>query len=79
MPESLRRSTDNPAAENSLAKRLDLFRLERDLSYTQLSQLIGGISFETARRACMGASLTSRTIYKIERFLNSVQGNNHAA
>ena len=55
----------------SLSERLQNFRLENDLSYQDLAELISGVSSETVRRIATGAdhSPTLLTASKIEKFL----------
>ena len=65
-----------------LSRRLEAFRLApgRDLSYQALAKLIGGISLETVRQACLsGSRLTVRSIAKIENFLTNIEGAGRAA
>ena len=76
---NLRRSRANRTQKNTLAARLQKFRLDRLYTYQRLADLIGGVNVGTVRRACLGNSLTLLTAAKIERFLADVQGDRHAA
>jgi len=65
-----------------LSKRIEAFRLnpKRVLTYQALASLIGGISLETVRHACLsGSRLSIRTVAKIENFLSNMEGANRAA
>jgi len=71
---------DNPQDQRSeLSKRIEAFRLQRELTYAALATLIGSISLETVRRACLGFPLTIRIASKIENFLGNMNGADRAA
>jgi len=61
--------------ESPLAERLELFRLQRGLTYDKLATLIG-CAKGTAYAAAQGKLLSKRLAYKIEQFLSGVS---HAA
>ena len=63
----LPQQTESP----SLSERLQRFRTDRDLTYSALAGLIGGVGTETIRRIATGtgSSPTVRTAAKIENFL----------
>jgi len=74
----LRQAAPAPAL-SELSKRVQGFRLKRNLTYKELATLVGGISTETIRRAELGFPLTIRISSKIETFLADMEGARHVA
>lgn len=66
------RASKKADGKNEVANQLLAFRLEKDLSYTKLALLIGGVSGVTVMRAERGESLNARTNFKLKRFLEGV-------
>lgn len=63
--------TVNAKTNLSLSKRLENYRLVKDLTYESLG-LLCGVSRMTIVRACQGQRLTSRIAHKIKTFLKDV-------
>jgi len=68
------------ATPAALSERLQKFRLENNLSYEDLAELISGVSSETVRRIATSAPFRPHllTLSKVEKFLSDREANRAA-